>query len=56
MLPDEVTIGPFTFEWDSSSHEMFINRGEEHVATVEHVFMDTWQTFVQSAFPYTGPG
>lgn len=56
MIPHEFTIGPFQFQWDSDSHEMFINRGEEHVGTIEYVFMDTWQNFYEAANPYRGPG
>lgn len=55
-LSTEVRIGPFLFEWDSKSHEMFISRGEEQVGYVDHVFEDTWRSFLEAARPYQGPG
>ncbi len=55
-LPNEITIGPLEFVWESATHELFINRGEEHVGTVEHIWQDTWEAFVREAKPYHGPG
>jgi hypothetical protein len=49
-MPDEITIGPFIFEWDSKSNEMFVSLGEdEHVGTVEYVWSDVWSEFVKAA-------
>lgn len=53
-LPDEVTIGPFIFEWDKEG--MQICRGEEAVGYIEHVYEDVWRAFLQEAKPYYGPG
>jgi hypothetical protein len=49
-MPDEITIDPFIFEWDSKSNEMFVSLGEdEHVGTVEYVWSDVWSEFVKAA-------
>lgn len=55
-LPTEITLGPFLFVWDSDSNEMFLNRGEDQVGYVDHVYEDTWRAFVYAARPYQGPG
>jgi len=53
-LPTEVTIGPFTFEWDGTN--VFISDGEEVLANVEFVRESAWRDFLREAKPYHGPG
>jgi len=53
-LSHEVTVGPFTFEWDGTN--MFISDGQEVLANVEFVRESMWRDFLKEAKPYYGPG
>lgn len=46
-MTDEITVGPFVFEWDGR-WEMYISRGEEMLGMVEGVYEDTWREFLNS--------
>jgi len=34
-MPDQITIGPFTFEYAANHSEMYVIKGEEAAAMVE---------------------
>lgn len=42
--PDEITIGPLTFEYDGSKG-MTVNRGEDQIGYCEFVFPSDWEEF-----------
>jgi len=47
-IPDEVTIGPFTFTFEEDRNEMCVSRGEDQLAMVDHVWPEVWQEFVEA--------
>jgi hypothetical protein len=42
----EVEVGPFIFQYDEKHKEMYVNRPEEHIGTVNSVWPEDWAKFL----------
>jgi hypothetical protein len=48
-VPDEFSLGPFTFEYDAKLSEMYVTKGEETAGMIECVTKEQWREFFENA-------